>query len=669
MLGGNKYLANMQSPGIAHAMMKKSPFINFILLFVLFSLLASGFTAQAQKRKLRKADRQFSLFQFDKAINIYNKVLKKDSSHYEGLSQLANIYRITGDYQQAEKNYARVVQTGKADSIQIFHYAQMLRCNEKYEEAKAYYLKYAELAPEDNRGARLAAGIDSLPALKADSLKYRVLKFPQNSNVSDFSPAFYENGIVFPSARGIGNIDVWSGSPFLDLYVAEGSDTSFANPKPLPGSVNQQYHEGPATFDSSFTVMYFTRNNYVKKRKRKKGDERIMKIKIFKSVRDNDRWPVTGELPFNSDHYSAGHPTLSRDGKYLYFASDMPHPDAVGGQDLYVVEITDSGMTDPVNLGPGINTKGDEVFPFIHNSGDTLFFASDSYLGFGGLDIYAATKTNGKWTQVRNMGYPLNTSGDDFGLIMQSKIKEGYFASNRPGGMGDDDIYYFDDRVKVVLVGKVIDKKTGEEIPEAMVRLQEIVTASVDSLLTDENGKFSFKLTLKRDYEVTSEKYGYFLISPVNVSTQQRIADTIKVTLEMQRIGVGEIIKLENIYYDFDKYDIRPDAAVELNRFVKFMNQYEDLVVELRSHTDSRGSDNYNMWLSTKRAESAVNYVISKGIGTDRITFKGFGESLPVNECVNDVPCTEEQHQLNRRTEFMVVKQPKGLKVKSSATD
>jgi outer membrane protein OmpA-like peptidoglycan-associated protein len=344
----------------------------------------------------------------------------------------------------------------------------------------------------------------------------------------------------------------------------------------------------------------------------------------------------------------------------------MPNADAQGGQDLYYVDISSPQFAPPINLGPGINTKGDEVFPFMYKNG-TLFFASDSYEGLGGLDVYSATKNaEGEWGSVTDLGYPINSSKDDFGLIYNDQLESGLFSSNREGGSGEDDIYMFDKKVKIVLLGKVIDKKTKEPIPGAVVKLTEVPSDKSDSLTSDKKGKFRFNLATNKNYSVSADKYGYFLLSPAEISTREAGKDTIEVVLQLQRISVGEVIKLENIYYDFDKYNIRSDAAKELDRFVSFMQKYPGLVVELRSHTDCRGSDTYNMWLSQKRAESAVAYVIAHGIGKKRITARGFGESMPINQCINRIPCTEEEHQLNRRTEFVVIKQPDGLKVKSS---
>lgn len=393
-----------------------------------------------------------------------------------------------------------------------------------------------------------------------------------------------------------------------------------------------------------------------------------MKLKVFKAVYKENKWEEIADLPFNSDEYSVGHPTLTPDGKFMYFASDMPNANAVGGQDLYVVAITDSGFGEPVNLGTAINTKGDEVFPFYHPNG-TLYFSSDSYEGFGGLDMYSATQSKGAWGIITNLGYPINSSKDDFGLIYNEKLEHGMFTSSRTGGAGSDDIYLFDKQTKVILLGKVIDKKTKEPILDAMVHLKEMVTIQLDSIASDKKGKFTFPLEINMDYEVTAEKYGYFLASPIKVSTRMEGKDTIEIVIELQRIAVGEVVKLENIYYDFDKFDIRADAAVELNRFVQFMNKYPGMEVELRSHTDSRGSDTYNQWLSQKRAESAVAYVIKQGIASTRIKARGYGETMPINQCVNRVPCTEEEHQMNRRTEFVVTKQPTELKVKSSVKD
>lgn len=642
------------------------------LLFLAAALLTICFSAEnasAQNRKLRKGDKALSLFQFDKAINIYTKVLSKKPENYRALSQIADIYRILGDYENAAKWYGEAVKQLQCTPMQKFYYAQMLRATGQYDSAKQYYLKYAELNPGDPRGQRLADGIDKIPGWLRDSTKFRVKEFAHNTPGSEFSPAYYRNDsmIIFPSSRGTGKIDeLWSGSPFLDLFISVKTDTGYTTPTLLPGNVNKEYHEGPVAFDSTYTTMYFTRNNYIKKKKKSK--EGIMKLKVFKAVYKDDKWEEISDLPFNSDEYSVGHPTLSPDGKYLYFASDMPDPGAQGGQDLYMVAITDNGFGTPVNLGAGINTKGDEVFPFMHPSG-TLYFSSDSYEGMGGLDIYSATNQKGSWGNVTDLGYPINTSKDDFGLIYNKSLQAGMFTSNRPGGKGDDDIYLFEKRNEMILLGKVIDKKTKEPIPGAVVHLVEIPSENGDSAVADKKGKFSFPLSIEKNYRVTAEKYGYFLVSPVQVSTQDAEKDTVEIVLEMQSIGVGEVVKLENIYYDFDKFDIRPDAAKELDRFVQFMNKYPGMEIELRSHTDSRGSDTYNQWLSQKRAESAVAYVISHGIESSRIKARGYGESMPVNQCVNRVPCTEEEHQMNRRTEFVVTKQPSELKVKSSVKE
>lgn len=641
-------------------------------LLILFGLIAACLfpeNAHAQGRKLRKGERAFSLFQFQKAINNYNKVIKKDPDNHKALSGLADAYRIYGDYDNAVVWYAKVVKQMQSTPLQKFYYAQMLRTQGQYDSAKVYYQKYAELAPEDSRGLRIANGMAKIPEWLKDSTKFRVIEYPHNTPVGEFSPSYYrdDSTIIFPAARGTGKIDeLWSSTPFLDLYVSEQNDTSFSDPVPLPGNVNKEFHEGPVAFDTSYTTMYFTRNNYIKKKK--KSQEGIMKLKIFKAVYKDNKWEEIADLPFNSDEYSVGHPTISPDGKWLYFASDMPHKDRVGGQDLYMVAITDSGYGEPVNLGTSINTKGDECFPFYHKSG-ILYFSSDSYEGFGGLDIYSATRSKGTWGIITNLGYPINTSKDDFGLVYNDDIEKGLFTSNRPGGAGSDDIYMFDTKSTVILLGKVIDKKTKEPIPDAMVFLKEIPATLLDSMLSDKKGKFKFPLDVNKDYEVTADKYGYFQAAPIKVSTRETGKDTIEIVIELQRIAVGEVVKLENIYYDFDKFDIRPDAAKELDRFVAFMNKYPGMEVELRSHTDCRGSDTYNQWLSQKRAESAVAYVIKQGIASTRIKARGYGESVPINQCVNGVQCTEEEHQMNRRTEFKVTKQPTELKVKSSVKD
>ncbi|MDX2001446.1 MAG: OmpA family protein [Chitinophagales bacterium] len=740
---------------------------------LLLAILACSTPVMAQEVKMKKADRYFELFKFDQAIEQYKRVLDKAPSNYKALKRLGDSYRLKGVPTEAEFWYSEAAKHAEADSEAVFFYAQALRDNGKYDLAKEQYLKYAQMAPSDTRAKQLAASMDKIAELKVDSSRYSVYLVPGiNSNLSDFSPAFYQDSsLVFASARGKGKKDLWSGAPFLDLYVATKSDTGFASPTPLPGKLNAQFHEGPVTFTPSYTEMYFTRNNY-KKRKTKTSDDDIMKMIVMHSTLNDGEWSDLENLDFNSTEYSVQHPTLSADGKTLYFSSDMPG--GYGRFDLWMTTQSGEGKWGaPVNLGPGINTSGDEGFPYIAHDG-TMYFASDAYIGLGGLDIYSATN-NGGWGNVKNMGYPINTSYDDFGLIMNKRNDGGYFSSNRPGGPGGDDIYSFDKGI--LLAGLVYDRLTGDSLPgstvhlvlqgdtlqtvitddygkfnfrvaenktydlpagktgylpnkltvsteglgpnsppvripldrgalmlvgttyevrvdegtkmenrigtmpKVIVKLYNVTDNTVDSVLSDANGGFVFSLSPEKEYRLTGDKENYFLKSEKTFDTRGKVSGTVEADLELYLLE--GTIRLVNIYYDFDKYNIRPDAAKELDRVYDILVRYPDMVIQMRSHTDCRAPKTYNMWLSANRAQSAANYLINKGMKGKKdmlknITAAGFGESVPVipNLCKTEqgVPDSKiskqeaDQHQMNRRTEFYVIKQPKAIHVEGSVT-
>lgn len=677
---------------------------------------------------------------------------------------MANVYRIKGDYATAADWYKQVVKdTANASAEDYLYYAQTLRYVEEYNSAQENIQIYKKLKPEDPRAKLLDVSFEDLKPLITDSAKYGVQSLSFNNEAQEFSPAFYKDrSIIFPSSRNEETkIDKrWYEVPYLDLYISEKSDTGNAKPYRLDSKVNNRYHEGPLTFDTTFSKMYFTRNNYVK-RKQETGEGDIMRLKIFSakavgvqkdsSGKEQIEWGEIEELPFNSDDYSIGHPTLSVDAKYLYFSSDMPG--GFGGLDLYKIEVKEDGsFGEAENLGADINTPGDESFPFIHQDG-TLYFASDARKGLGGLDIYYSKKTDGKWSEPENMGYPINTNFDDFGLIMNKEKDGGYLSSNRSGKYVDDDIFSFNNRGLLLkgyvydlftearidsadvylvekgdtleqalsndkgefqfwvaanatyvlgafepnynpnqltcstdsvkgnlpvlkipldkgglkLAGKVVEAGTGDPIPNAMVLLDNIGKKTLDTFYSDPEGFYTFLIEPDQDYILSAEKYAWFLTSEEEVNTAGvPVPSVVERDLEMTRLETGAIIKLVNIYYDFDKYNIRPDAAKELDRVAEFLAKYPELVIQLRSHTDCRATDPYNMWLSARRAESAANYLLKNGSRLNQLTVVGFGENQLVNACFDEAECTESQHQENRRTEFKVIVQPNTVKIKGS---
>ncbi len=729
-------------------------------LLVCFAIPSVG-----QNKNLLKGEKQLKKFEFSKAISQYESALEKDETLVEPKMELAKIYRLINDPVEAEYWYSQFVDDPNANTTpqQVYHYAQALRVNEKYESAETYYRKYADLIPDDPRGGWMADACANIHLYKADSNRYSIINLPFNSPYSEFSPSYFkDNGsIVFPSSRqsgtSISKTDVWSGNAFLDLYMSEKDPGgTLEDPKVLPGKPNQKFHEGPATFTQTWEEMYFTRNNYVGAQKKKIGDEGIMKLKVVRAVLKDDKWELAGELPFNSDEYSVGHPTLTKDGKIMYFASDMA--DDGTGQDLYKTVLEDSFWSEPIRLMGSINTRGDEVFPFIHPDG-TLYFASDGHPGIGGLDVFSAVKNGENWENITNLGYKINTNMDDFGLIFDEEKKGGYFSSNRETGVGSDDIYEFKVKgltlkglvydketgdpisgamVKVLLNGSeinqvmtnpegkfettvepdsdyqfdaskpgylpnshnvnttgwtpespevripltpekklmlsgiVVDKQSRQPIPGATVTLKNTTTGGVDSTTSGPNGDFTFGLDPSMNYNLSAKKANCILSQEEVFTTVGMTEGTVDKVLEMTCFLAGHVIHLKNIYYDLDKYNIRPDAAKELEQVVEWMKQFPKLTIEMRSHCDSRASYTYNIWLSAKRAESSSNYIISREISPARITAAGFGEYLLVNECVGepvDVPernCTKEKHQLNRRTEFKVLTQPDGITVLGS---
>lgn len=716
----------------------------FLFGFSLFCLFASD--TSAQHFRLKKANRKYEQFQFRKAIDIYHKVLEKDKGNAKATIRIADIHRRLGNFAQQAEWYAKVVELDKSQPIHYYYYAQALRTQEKYSKASKYYQKYAELAPDDTRGIRLADACNDIDVFYSDSARYNTHKLSINTPKPDFSPAFYEeNSIVFPSGRSdkaIARKDVWSNASFLDLYVSK-KQGSFTDPERLEGDVNTRFHEGPLVFTDSFNQMYFTRNNYVESSK-DPSDEGIVNLNIYHAKEEDNKWTNVEGVPFNSDEYSVGHPTLTPDGDTMYFASDRDG--GKGGLDIWRVSKTDSGWGEPVNLGGKINTKGNEHFPFYHPSGK-LYYASDALPGLGGLDIYRVEKKENGFSFPHNMGYPINSPQDDFGLIFEEDEKSGYFSSNRTGGAGNDDIYSFnvsgvilkglvydrdtdepisladvdfiqdgdtiggkptddegqfsfqlvrgkdykvaasknyytsntknidaqnpDSNVLQVeiplekegdinLAGTVVNAKSGEPLENVDVSLRNLTDEETSDLITAKDGKFNFPLDWDKEYELRGEKPRYFLQEPVTISTMDlQKPQTIDTIIEMYKLEPEAVIELDNIYFDLDKWNIRSDAKVVLDKLVDLMEKYPAMTIQMRSHTDSRATDTYNKWLSFKRAESSANYVISQGIDPSRIRAKGFGETQLVNECKDGVDCSEEKHQQNRRTEFKVIDPPK----------
>lgn len=504
--------------------------------------------------------------------------------------------------------------------------------------------------------------------------RYVIKNLSINNQYSNFGTSLYgDDKLIFamPVKRNFIINNVWTGNgqPFLDLYVGDILENGeLENVKKFSSKLNTRFHEADVTFTKDKKTVYFTRSNFFNG-KYKKDTLDVNRLKIFKAtVGEDDEWFNIESLPFNNDNYSCGHPSLSEDQTTLYFASDMPG--TMGGADIFKVAINGvNSYGTPVNMGPEINTVGKEMFPYIDGNNELYYSTDGRNDGLGMLDIYVARLTTNGVLEPINLGETINSKRDDFAFIINKEKRKGYFSSNRFGGKGDDDIYYFSEEIplpKVIDVCKkafnivVKNSKTGDLIQNANINILKGEEPIVLSGFTNINGSYKLKdVDCEAKYTINVEKK-FFLSDAITIKSvnDNKLEQTIEVLLSPDEfIVVREktLININNIYFNYDKSNIRKDAELELNRVIAIMNKYPDLIVESGSHTDSRGPDKYNEVLSTKRAKSTVAYIVSKGISQDRISGTGYGETQLTNKCANGVRCSNEAHQLNRRTEFVIV--------------
>lgn len=621
-------------------------------LFFLF-FIVPVFMVSAQSGKQKKADRLFDDFAYVKAADLYKDLLEKDYNTSHNQRKLADTYSRLRDPENAVIYYEQVVQQPDVSPEYYYKYAQALRGVREYEKSREWLKKYREEGKNGQRAEEFLTGEDINTYRGLET--YRVEPADFNSQYSDFGATENNGTVYFTSARGEGNTKTkiydWNGEPFLDIYKA----TSSTDVVPVPGEVNTVRHEGPVSISADGKTMYFTRNNYLNNRNGKKDKQGINHLKIYKATLASNSWQDIEELPFSSDTYSVGHPSISADGKTLYFASEAPG--GLGGSDLYKVSIAEDGTYgNPENLGPEINTPGNELFPFIAENG-TLYFSSDGHKGYGLLDVFMlAPEEEEEEARITNMGEPVNSSRDDFAFSHSSETGKAYISSNRPTGTGSDDIYVVNILAPLVLKGTVTDSINDKPIPNATVRLLNDKNEQIAFLETDSTGNFKTEISRDREYPIEAKHIKYNE-KKGNLNTSN-MDDKTEMVYDIELSPVNDVeylAEINKIYFDFDKATIREDAARELDKLVDLMkNDYPELVIEIGSHTDSRGSVEYNRRLADRRAQSTYDYLVSKGISDDRIvTFKGYGEEQPDVDCTR---CNEEQHQLNRRSIFKVVK-------------
>ena len=648
---------------------------SLIIILLIFTFQES----QAQKRKTERAYAAFSSGEYYDAIDefkdAYSKTKKADkTSRTEIVFMIGECYRLTNDPKNAETWYKLAVKSSYPRPEAEFWLAESLKKNGKYQNAIDELKKYKQMAPSDAKADQEIRACELAQEWMRNPEAYKVDELKDiNSKESDFSPAYARDDfgvIYFTSSRdgATGNkTHGATGQGFTDIFESRiDKKAKWSTPVPVEG-INSEAEDGTPFLFNNYKDLYFTRCEAGKREK--KG------CMIMYSQKSGDKWSEPKNLGILPDSVVAAHPSLSPDGKTLYFVSDMAG--GFGGKDIWMVTRNSEGdaWSKPQNLGPDINTTGNELFPYIRSDG-TLYFSSDGLIGMGGLDIFKAVpQPDGSWA-VQNMKAPINSSADDFGITFEDGNEIGIFSSTRKG-KGNDELYSFEfPPLKFNITGLVKDEKTGAAISASVVRL----IASDGSNLQVESGSggdFKFALKPDVDYIFLASKQGFLNGKEKESTKGQEKSRDFLVTIQLTPID--KPIELPNIFYDFGKWDLRPESMVSLDKLVETLNDNPNVTIELMSHTDSRDTEEYNLALSQKRAQSVVDYLIGKGINLDRLTAKGYGESRPkvvdaaiaalntflrlgtvlseqyINSLANDEQ-KEIAHQINRRTEFMVLR-------------
>ena len=624
-------------------------------------LLLGTFSVSGQSKATAKADKYFDNLEYVNAISEYLEVIEDGKGDDYVYGRLADTYYNVFNTVSAEQWYSKIINNSQ-DPEQYFKYAQMLKANGKYDEANTWMDKFSSLVPNDARAIAHKNNPGTVAKLLGDTPKYKVKPIEGfNSKYSEFGPLLYNNQVYYASARsGKSRSYGWNNEPYLDIYVSDydASTGTLTNESVLGSKVNTKFNEGTVSFSKDGTTLYFSGESlnrdaglFGKKFKKDEGGKST--INIYSATQEDGKWSNIQTLPFNTEQSNASGPAVSADGKRLYFSSDMEG--TMGGADLWYVTINEDGSYgSPVNLGKKINTEGSELFPYV-SSTNVLYFSSNGHPGLGMMDIFASQMEGDNFGSVRNAGAPINSGNDDFSFTIDEETQKGFFASNRSGGSGSDDIYMFDQIVPlcdVVLTVQIVDSKTGAILPMTSVVIYDENNNKVGNKTSDENGNVQFRYECNQAFKVEANREMYLSNS---ISIAKTDESELSKQLPLEEIIVEDRVKLNPIYFELDKHNITAQGAAELDKLVEVMNTYPEMIIRAESHTDSRGKDAYNLALSDRRAKSTAQYVISKGIAASRISGVGKGETQLINECSNGVKCSEEAHQANRRSEFIIV--------------
>lgn len=618
-------------------------------------LLVSSYGQQKQKTPLELADEHYNNYEFVQAAEYYQKLVRGAKTDAYIYQQLADCYYNVFNSVEAARNYGRLIDREPAQDAEIYYrYAQMLKASGRYETSNAVMRQFAKMVPEDQRAISFMRDPDYIPQLRAQEELFTF----EDTGINDLKGSDFgafltrEDTLYFASTRaGKGKTYGWNDQPYLDLYRARYK--SVENPLTEVeevSEINTPYHDGPATISTDGQTMYFAtesfrEGNYVKdKAKRIK----LGKVSLFRATKKGKKWSNIEPVPFNGKDYSVSNPSLSADGKTLYFASDMPG--TTGGMDIWKVAIYEDGSYGtPINMGSQVNTEGRESFPFISED-NKLYFASDSRKGFGGLDVYVVDLEIPQ-AEPKNLGSPINTAKDDFAFSFYPSKSIGFFSTNR---VGRDDIYKAIPICNTEMYITVMDERTGEKLVGASVGILDEHKNLIETRISDHRGIVEYVVDCNKFFTlyVSMEDYESKIVEvPLHKGGRQLINVSLR---PIEVIIKKEEILLGDIYFEFDKSNITRQGAFELDKLVQVMKRNPDMRIKVASHTDSRGNDAYNLRLSQNRAKTTVQYLLSKDIESHRLESEGYGKSQPKVDCGAD--CTEEQHAINRRSEFIILK-------------
>ena len=653
----------------------------------------------SQKNQVEKANKEFKSLAYIDAREIYLKVIEDGYTSAEIYQKLGDTYYWNSDYVDAAKWYSKLAEEYPDETTAEYYLraSQSLKSLKKYDEAEKMMDAFTAKGGNGLLLNNFEKNPNYLESIGLVSKDYLLEKVSVNTDYSDFGPSFYgDDKVVYATSSNKGEgfkIYEWDGQPFLDLFVADMDSVGrLSNARSFSKEVNTGYHESSTSFTKDGKTVYFTRNNFINgKKERDKG--KTIRLKLYRATADAEgNWGNIVELPFNSKKYSVAHPALNADESKLYFSSDMPETEGkpgsgtLGMSDLWYVDIKgDNVYGEPVNLGPGINTLARESFPYISKEGN-LYYSTDGLAGFGGYDIYVTKlDANGLPGTLTNLGEPANSNQDDFGFILNEEKGIGFLSSNRSGTSGsiEDDIYLIQQKCTITIVGTVFDKDSKALLPGAIVTLLDSDNKVVNTVKVGEDAAYSFEAECDSQYSVRGTKEAYEPNEKIVVTPDE--SGIIEVPLPLEKIDpcppedLGKCLCLQPIFFDFDRYNIRPDAEVELAKILAAMRLYPQLVIHIESHTDSRAPYSYNDGLSDKRAQATRDWLISKGISAERLTAKGYGERQLLDRCLifdecgieigtydcskeqlsnpkcsDGVDCSEEEHQLNRRSKFII---------------